>query len=67
MRKGVPVPMGVPGGGVWGRVQVGGGGWLSCGKRGRREEGWGGWGVGGGIGDRNQQVNAQGLVETTLE
>ena len=35
------VPIGVPGGGVWGRVQVGGGGLFSCGKRGEKEEGGG--------------------------
>ena len=31
-RKGVRVPIGVPGGGVWGRVQEGGGPRFSCGK-----------------------------------
>ena len=45
-RKGVRVPTGVPGGGVWGRVQVGGWGGFSYGKKGKGERGWGGWGVG---------------------
>ena len=44
------VPIGVPGGGVWGRVQVGGGGWFSCGKQGKGDTGWGGHGGGGGLG-----------------
>ena len=30
--QGVRVPIGVLGGEVWGRVQVGGGGWIACGK-----------------------------------
>ena len=37
--KGVRVPIGVSGGGVWGRVQVGGGGWFSCGFLGKGEGG----------------------------
>ena len=32
--------------GVWGRVQVGGGGWSACWKQEKRSSGWGGWGVG---------------------
>ena len=68
-RTGVAVPIGVPGGGVWGRVQGGGGGWFSCGKSGKRGRGWGG--VGGWGGDRqarqrNRQVNAHSFVKTTL-
>ena len=45
------VPIGVPGGGggVWGRVQVGGGGRFSCGKSWKRDR------------HRNRQVNAQAL------
>ena len=59
------VPIGVPGGGVWGRVQVGGGGVgfpvvLKCEKRG---------GEGGGV-ERGQakdgQVDAHAFVKTTL-
>ena len=39
------VPSGVPEGGVWGRVRVGGGGWVSCEKQGKQEGGGvrGGW------------------------
>ena len=55
-RKGVQVPIGVPAGKVWGRVQVRGGGWLSCGKKGGGEKrkgmgrvgGWGRTGKGTG-------------------
>ena len=36
------VPIGVPGGGVLGRVQVSGG--FLCGERGKRGRGRGGWG-----------------------
>ena len=43
--QGVQVPIGVPRGGVWGRVQVGGGGWFSSGKE---EKGKGVGRVGGG-------------------
>ena len=35
----------VPWFGDWGRVQVGGGGVVSCGKKGEMGEGWGGEGV----------------------
>ena len=59
-RKGVAVPIGVPRGGVWGRVRGGDGGWFSFGKRGKRARGWGGWGVGWGPA-RNRQVDAQAL------
>ena len=47
-RKGVRVPIGVPGGGVWCRVQVGGGGGgFPVKTEGRGERGGEGWGVGG--------------------
>ena len=54
------VPIGVPGGGVWGRVQVGGGGWFSVENKGKGEGGGegGGW---GGDRQRNGQVDAQAL------
>ena len=61
-RKGVRVPISVSGGGVWGRVQGGGGVRFSCGKR-------GGGGEGGGRGEdrqRNRQVNAQALSKLTF-
>ena len=46
-RKGVAVPIGVSRGGIWGRVQGGGGGQPSRKKSGKRGRGWGGWeGVG---------------------
>ena len=32
MQRWTSSPIGVPGGGVWGRVKVGGGGWVCCGK-----------------------------------
>ena len=40
--------IGVPGGGVWGRVEVGGGGWFSDGQEGKGEGGgvWTGKGTG---------------------
>ena len=44
--KGVRVPIGVPGGRVCIRAQVGGGGGLPVGKEGKREGGEGGGGVG---------------------
>ena len=47
-RKGVRVPIGVPGGGVWGRVQVGGGASFPVENEGNRGRRWGGWGVGWG-------------------
>ena len=44
LRKGVPVSSGVPGGGAWGRVQVGGGMVFLWKMREKGKE-WGGWGV----------------------
>ena len=55
------VPIGVPGGGVWGRVQGGGGGWVFFVENEGKGEGGG---EGGGLGrdrQRNRQVNAQAL------
>ena len=55
-RNGVQVPIGVFGGGVWGRVKGGGGGEF-CGEAGR-------W---GGNRQRNRQAtNAHAFVKTTL-
>ena len=55
--KGVRCPVGVPGGGVWGWVGVGGCLWKM------REIGRGGW---DGDRQRNRQVNAHAFVKTTL-
>ena len=44
-RKGVRVPSGVPGKGVWVRVQAGGGEWVFLWKTRGRGRGWGGQGV----------------------
>ena len=57
------VPIGVPGGGVWGWVQVGGAGGgfpVEIREKGRGGErgGGGGW---GGDTQRNRQINAQAL------
>ena len=57
-RKRVGVPIGVPGGGVWGRVQVGGGGGFPLENEGQ--------GKGGGWGGEGWQVNAHVFVKTTL-
>ena len=35
------LPIGVPGGGVWGQVQVGGGGWVPLENEGKGGGGWG--------------------------
>ena len=51
------VPIGVPGRGVWGRVEGGGEGGFSLENKGKR----GGEGGEGGGWDRDQQVNAQAL------
>ena len=51
-RKGVAVPTGVPWGGVWGRVQVGGGGWVFLLKK--KGKGEGGGEGGGWDGDRQR-------------
>ena len=40
--KGVQVPIGVPGGEVWGRVQVTVGAWFPLENKGKGEGGWGG-------------------------
>ena len=40
------VPIGFLGGGIWGRVQVGGGGWVCCGKGGKGKGDGEGEGVG---------------------
>ena len=66
LRK-VRVPIGVVGGGVWGRVQVGGGGGFPVENKGKGDRGLGGWGLGwGGDRQRNWQVNAHAFVKTTL-
>ena len=58
----VRAPIGVPGRGVWGRVQVGGGGSVCLWKMREKGRGWGGL---GGV-ERNRQVNAHMFVKTTL-
>ena len=62
-RKGLRVPVGVPGGGVRGRVEGGVVGVVFLWRMRERGKGVGGW---GGDRQRNQQVNAHAFVKTTL-
>ena len=59
-------PIGVPGGGVWGRVQVGGGGGFPVENEGKKGKGVGRVGGWGGDRQRNRQANAHAFVKTTL-
>ena len=59
------VPISIPGGGVRGRVQGGGGGWVFCEKYGKGEGGGDGGAVGWGPA-KEPASQCTSFVETTL-